>query len=81
MMDRVDELLRENQVLKDALAACVSGPIWIDLRQAAKLYGCGISTLRQWCAEGRIDPRCGIKQGGKWRFRRKVIMTEGILLR
>jgi len=81
MTERERDLLRENETLRQQVKRMTRGKPWIGLEAAARLCGVGVSTLRRWCAEGRIDPRCGIKIGKLWRFKGKVVMEEGILLK
>lgn len=81
MTEREKNLLKENEILRQQVKKLARGKSWIGLEEAARLCGVGISTLRRWCAEGRIDPRCGIKMGKGWRFKGAVLLAEGILLK
>jgi hypothetical protein len=79
--DRESRLLRDNERLRAENRAFKTGRIWIGIPEAAKIAAISEITLRKWCASGQVDPRCGVKMGNCWRFRRAVVMVSGILLR
>ncbi len=55
-------------------------PYWLNIKQASKLTQISISTLKRRCAAGDISPKCGRRFGRVWRFKRDIILNDGLIL-
>jgi len=53
---------------------------WLTVNETAQRCRIHPVTLRRYCAERRINAKCGKKVGGKWLFKASVIEDEGLIL-
>ncbi len=54
-------------------------PYWLDMKQVCEITQLSLSTLKRRCAAGEIAPNCGRRFGRVWRFKREVILNEGLI--
>jgi hypothetical protein len=54
---------------------------WLTVTEVSKILQLSEVTIRRFCAMRLIDPKCGKKMGRQWRFKRNVIVDDGLLLR
>ncbi len=55
-------------------------PFWLKMKDVASITQLSLSSIKRFAAEGRIDSNCGRKFGKSWRFKRDIILNEGLIL-